>query len=377
MVVRPTSETVFYNAFARWIKSYRDLPLKINQWANVVRWEMRTRPFLRTSEFMWQEGHTAHATKEEALECAVEHQQLYIDVARDLLAIPVVAGPKTDSEKFAGADTTLTLEAMMQDGKALQLCTSHLLAESFPKAFGVQFQDKDGKVQSPWCTSWGWTTRSVGATIMVHGDENGLVIPPRVAPIQVMVVPIFKTDEQKAAVLEYVDKISAQLKDAGIRVEADLDETKTPGHKFNQTELKGIPVRLEVGPRDLESQSCMMVSRVGQDAEGKRHKTSVKFDSLSEVVSETLDEIHNAMYERAKGFLEANTFQADSYAELVDKIEQNRGFYKMHWCGSENCESQLKEIQASARVIIGQTSDKNCFSCKNPAVKEIIVAKSY
>lgn len=377
LVVRPTSETLFYTMFAKWISSYRDLPLKINQWANVVRWEMRSRPFLRTTEFFWQEGHTAHETHEEAWQTALKHQELYRVFAEEFLAIPTIPGPKTDSEKFAGAHTTLTLEAMMQDGRALQLCTSHLLAESFPRAFGVSFQDRDGKVKTPWCTSWGWTTRSIGAMIMVHGDSAGLVIPPKIAPIQVIIVPIFKTPEQESAVLSYCEKILSVLIAGGLRVKIDSDATKTPGNKFHDSELKGIPLRIEVGPRDLEAGSCMFAPRI-KISDDEKGKFSVMFDDLAHRAGQVLEQIHGLMLERARGFLFENIHEAESFDELSVKLEQNRGFYKIFWCASPECEAKLKEIRASARVVVQTNApDSPCFYCKKTTNLRIIAAKSY
>lgn len=377
LVVRPTSETLFYTMFARWISSYRDLPLKINQWANVVRWEMRSRPFLRTAEFFWQEGHTAHETQEEAWQTALRHQQIYKEFAEEFLAIPAIPGPKTDSEKFAGAHTTFTLEAMMQDGRALQLCTSHLLAESFPRAFGVSFQDREGKVKTPWCTSWGWTTRSIGAMIMVHGDSAGLVIPPKIAPIQVIIVPIYKTSEQESAVLNYCQKILSVLIASGIRGKLDSDATKTPGSKFHDSELKGIPLRIEVGPRDLEANSCMFAPRIRLSEEGKG-KFSVQFEDLASRVEQTLVQIHELMLERARSFLAENIYEAGTFQELSEKIEQNRGFYKIFWCRSSECEAKLKEIKASARVVVETNAAENsCFYCQKMTTLRIIAAKSY
>ncbi len=377
LVVRPTSETLFYSMFARWIKSYRDLPLKINQWANVVRWEMRSRPFLRTTEFFWQEGHTAHETQEEAWQTALRHQEIYRAFAQDFLAIPAIAGPKTDSEKFAGAHTTLTLEAMMQDGRALQLCTSHLLAESFPRAFGVSFQDPQGKLKTPWCTSWGWTTRSIGAVVMIHGDQAGLVLPPKIAPIQIIIVPIFKTAEQSSVILDYADKIASELKKAGLRVKIDCDQTKTPGNKFYESELKGIPLRIEVGPKDLEAGGCLFAPRI-KISDHEKGKFSVKLDDVVEVAQKTLGQIHDLMLERARSFLAENIYQADTFEELSAALEEKRGFYKVFWCADPECEAKLKEIKASARVIVeNESSSNHCFYCKKPSKKRIIAAKSY
>ena len=275
LVVRPTSETIIYSMFSRWIKSWRDLPLKINQWANVVRWEMRTRPFIRSTEFLWQEGHTAHYSHEEAEQMAAQALDAYQDIYENYLAIPVLRGQKSDSEKFAGGEKTYTLEGMMQDGKALQLCTSHILAQSFPEAFGVKFQDKDGTIKTPYCTSWGFTTRSIGAMIMVHGDQNGLIIPPRIAPVQCVIIPIYKTDAEKDAVLQKAEQIKSTLEKSeleksslganGFRVVLDNDENKTPGSKFYEWELKGVPVRIEIGPKDLEKNQAVFVNRVEQD----------------------------------------------------------------------------------------------------------------
>lgn len=378
LVVRPTSETIIYQMFSRWIKSYRDLPLKINQWANVVRWEMRTRPFIRTSEFLWQEGHTAHASRQEALESTELHRDLYAEFFKDFLAIPLLTGAKTDTERFAGADTTLTIEAMMQDGRALQCGTSHLLSENFPKVFGVEFQDKDGKLKTPWCSSWGTTTRMIGAVVMVHGDEKGLVLPPKIAPIQLMVVPIFKTEEQKIVVFEFANKIVELLTAEGVRTKADLDEAKSPGFKFNETEIRGIPLRIEVGPRDLEADCCTIVSRINEKtAEGKTQKATVQISALAAYVKTMLEEIQTQMFKKAECLMTENTFEVNSFEALSKQIKVLPGFYKVFWCNNPACEATLKDIQMSARVIIGQGADKKCFVCSKSAKYQIIVAKAY
>ena len=377
LVVRPTSETMVYHMFARWIKSHRDLPLKINQWANVVRWEMRTRPFLRTSEFLWQEGHTAHATAYEAWQTTCQFRDLYVQFFREVLAIPLLTGPKTPRERFAGAEQTLTIEALMQDGRALQAGTSHLLSASFPEAFGVQFQAADGSMQVPRCTSWGSTTRMLGAVIMVHGDKNGLVLPPKIAPIQVLIVPIYKTEEQRQAVFAYAQAICLTLCAQNIRAQVDLNEHKTPGFKFNQSELQGIPLRIEVGPRDLESNSCLLAARFDQEINGKKPKLAVALSELVAVVAEKLTQIQQAMFAKAQHFMTQNTFTATSFAELATKLETQRGFYRVFWCGDDNCEAKLKDIQASARLLIGSIDHMHCFVCSKVAQSEIVVARAY
>jgi len=374
-VIRPTSETMVYHMFSRWITSWRDLPLKINQWANVVRWEMRTRAFLRTTEFLWQEGHTAHATKEEAIEMALHMLNVYRELAQDILAIPVVTGVKTESERFAGADATHTFEALMPDGKALQMGTSHILAESFPAAFDVTFQDKDGTTKSPMCTSWAITTRLIGALVMTHGDDNGLVIPPRIAPIQVAIIPIYKTDEQRSAVLEKAEQLKKELEKHNMSVTIDKHDHKTPGAKFYHWEVRGVPVRLELGPRDLESNKVVVVNRIEQDRAKK--KQFVSCDDLVDVVQKTLDQIQATLYEKAVQKRDSQWHQADKLEDFGQVMQKSNGMFQVGWCGSAQCEETLKPFSGTIRCIIEKRLHQSCFSCTKESLQDVLVAKAY
>jgi len=373
-VIRPTSETIIYHMFSRWIKSWRDLPLKVNQWANVVRWEMRTRPFLRTTEFLWQEGHTAHATKEEAVAFAESILELYRVLAEDFLAIPVVTGRKSKSEQFAGGERTLTFEGLMQDGKALQMGTSHVLAQSFPRSFDVFFQDKDGTITSPHCTSWGITTRLIGAIIMVHGDDRGLVLPVPVAPIQVVIVPIFKTDEEKEKVLAAAQAIAAACKTEHIRAFIDEDTEKTPGAKFFHWEVRGVPVRIEIGPRDVAAGSCMMMDRLSRDKKDK------KPCALTEVIStlkNTFVTYQKNLFEKAKQRRAAQWYHVKTFDEVATQLEQKPGFYQVGWCGNGECEASLKDIKATIRCCLQEHKQEYCFVCGAKSTGDVLVAKSY
>ncbi len=377
LVVRPTSETIIYHMFEKWIKSYRDLPLKINQWANVVRWEMRTRPFLRTTEFLWQEGHTAHADEAEATDFTKQILDMYVDLANNFLAMPVLAGNKTETERFAGAKITMSIEAMMGDGKALQLGTSHLLEHSFPEAFGVKFQDKDGNLKSPWCTSWAVTTRLIGAIIMVHGDEKGLALPPKIAPIQVAIVPIKKSGTDTTALDAYVSKIMTALKGAGIRHKL-FDDGSTPGQRYHETEMLGIPLRIEVGLRDAEQNSFMVAARKFDPQFGVEKKFTVNFDdTTAENMKAALDKIQKLMYLQAEKFLHVNIFTASCLEELKKGFEQNPGFYEVFYCNGSTCEQALKAIQGTFRVIRGSGEGSNCFGCGHAAKVKVIAAKAY
>lgn len=380
LIVRPTSETIIYYMFAKWIKSYRDLPLKINQWANVVRWEMRTRPFLRTSEFLWQEGHTAHETEEEAHAVAAQHLALYVDFLKDFLAIPVISGKKPDSEKFAGAKITFTMEPMMRDGKALQVGTSHLLDHNFPKAFDVQFQDKDGGISTPWCTSWGATTRLIGALIMVHGDlESGLVLPPKVAPYQISIVPIRKSGENRAIIDEYLQKIVAALDAAGIRY-LILDDDTSPGARFFVSEQKGIPMRIEFGQRDISANNVVISPRLVDSSYGLEKKQVASLDGLGDFCQKFLGIFQDFLFKRAQAFLANHRFTASSFDNLAKGLSNNPGFYEVDWCSSAECETKIKSISATFRVVLNDNldhSDSTCFACKEKARIRIIVAKAY
>ncbi|KKP24747.1 MAG: Proline-tRNA ligase [candidate division TM6 bacterium GW2011_GWF2_28_16] len=375
LVIRPTSETMIYYMFSRWIKSWRDLPLKINQWANVVRWEMRTRPFLRTTEFLWQEGHTAHVSQQEAIEFAQSILNLYKDFVENYLAIPVIAGKKSDSERFAGADITMTIEGLMQDGKALQLCTSHVLAHSFSNAFEIQFQDKDNNLSSPYCTSWGATTRLIGALIMSHGDQNGLIMPPKIAPIQVVIVPIYKTEEDKNIVLLKASEIAKKLENKNISVLLDSDDQETPGAKFFKWEIKGVPVRLEIGPKDIQNNQVVLVNRLEQDKAKK--KTFVSIDNLEKEVENLLENIQQELFKQAKNRLEKNINKAEKLVDFVKNLEDKNGAYKVGWCGSSECEAKLKEHKASIRCLLDTKENKACFFCSKSSTTDIIVAKAY
>lgn len=373
-VVRPTSETIIYHMFAKWIKSWRDLPLKVNQWANVIRWEKRTRAFLRTTEFLWQEGHTAHATKEDAQKTALEMLEIYRSFAVDYLAIPVITGEKPESERFAGADATYTFEAMMQDGKALQMGTSHMLARSFSAAFDVKFQNAQGEMESPYCTSWGSTTRLIGALVMVHGDEKGLVMPPRIAPIQIVIIPIYKDESQKEAVLGVVNKLAQDLKQANIRVHIDLDEHKTPGAKFFHWEIKGVPLRAEIGPKDVQNNQAVMAQRlITPDTK----KQFIPLNDLVATISKKLDQIHADMYEKAVQNRKTQWYTGEKISVFGKQLDENNGFYQTGWCRAANCEAQIKEFKGTIRCIIPEKKLTTCFGCDAASVSDILIAKAY
>lgn len=374
-VVRPTSETIIYHMFAKWITSWRDLPLKVNQWANVVRWEMRTRPFVRSAEFLWQEGHTAHATLEEAVEMATQALEIYRELYEDFLAIPAIVGIKSESERFAGAEQTYTIEGLMRDGKALQMCTSHVLAQSFPASFGVSFQDKDGTVKSPFCTSWGLTTRSIGALVMTHGDQNGLIMPPRVAPIQGIIVPIYKTPEERAAVLAKAESLQRTLVDAGFRIEIDRDDQSSPGAKFYRWEVRGVPVRIEIGPKDLEKQHVVLANRAQEDKALK--KQFVVFDQLPEAFGTLCDHIQALLYTKAKERMMAQWCQAETLAEIGQGLEEKGGLYQTGWCGQASCEEKVKEAKGTIRCLLKEKKHSNCFSCQQQSKNDILIAKAY
>jgi prolyl-tRNA synthetase len=378
LVIRPTSETIIYHMFARWIHSWRDLPLKINQWANVIRWEMRTRAFLRTTEFLWQEGHTAHATHEQALQMALDAREMYKDFVQNYLAIPVIAGTKSDSERFAGAEKTFCIEAIMPDGKALQMGTTHLLAHSFPKSFEILFQDKDGSMKTPYCSSWGVSTRMIGGLIMCHGDELGLVFPPKIAPIQTVIVPIYRKNEDKSKILEVAQKLQSNLASINIRVVIDDDKTKTPGAKFFHWEVRGVPLRIEIGPKDIEKQSVVLAIR-----HKEKKKQFVPIDQVEKAVSETLDEIQNSLFERAQKRL-IDKIEHGEKLETFSKALEEGGVFQTGWCGSAKCEERLKPHKGSIRCILDKkahTSGLNppakCFACEKESASDVIIAKSY
>ncbi len=373
LVVRPTSEVIIGTMYARWIKSWRDLPVLINQWANVVRWEKVTRPFLRTTEFLWQEGHTAHETGDEAQEETLKILALYKDCLETELAIPVVDGQKSESEKFAGAARTYSVEALMGDGRALQAGTSHNLGQNFAKAFGIQFQGRDKTLQHVWTTSWGMTTRLIGAVIMVHGDDNGLILPPRVAPYQVVIVPIPRGNWQET-VLPRAREIQETLQARGIRVMLDARDAYTPGWKFAEWELRGVPLRIAIGPKDIEK-SVVEVAR-----RDTREKTSMPMAGLADAIAARLDEIQQALFDRALKFREEHTTRVTSYDEFKEVMEGRPGFVIAGWCGSEECEAQIKaDTQATLRNIPfgGEKVTGTCVKCGRPSIGEAWFAKAY
>ena len=373
VIVRPTSETVIWAMYKKWIQSYRDLPLLINQWANVVRWEMRTRLFLRTSEFIWQEGHTAHATAQEALEETLLILGLYRKLAEDYLAMPVHTGLKSESEKFAGAEQTYCIEALMGDKRALQAGTSHNLGQNFAKAFDVTFQTKDNKEELVYATSWGVSTRLVGAVIMTHGDDKGLRLPPKIAPYQIVVVPIFRDEESKALVKDYLSLILSKLKDAGIRVHEDWRK-ESPGFKFNEWEMKGVPLRLEVGPKDVENKKAVLVRRDNGE------KIFVQKDEVAEKAPKILDDIQESLFNEAKAFRQENTHQVSSYDEFKETIANKGGFVRCGWDGTRESERSIKEeTKATIRVIPFDENPQKlkCIYSGKPARHEVLFAKAY
>lgn len=373
LIVRPTSETIIWSTYKNWIQSYRDLPILINQWANVVRWEMRTRLFLRTAEFLWQEGHTAHATEAEALEEAKKMLNVYADFVENFMAIPVVKGVKSPNERFAGALETFCIEALMQDGKALQAGTSHFLGQNFAKAFDVTFVDKNNKQDYVWATSWGVSTRLIGALIMAHSDDNGLVLPPTLAPHQVVIVPIYKQPEQLAAITEKAEKIMNLLKKAGISVKYDDDDTKKPGWKFAEYELKGVPVRLAIGARDLENNTVEVARR------DTLTKTTVSADNIEIYVSELLAEIQKNIYQKAFDFRTSVTREVNSYEEFKVEIEKG-GFLLCHWDGTPETEEKIKEeTKATIRCIPleGDQTPGVCMVTGKPSKQRVIFARAY
>ena len=375
LVIRPTSETIIGTAYAKWIQSYRDLPILINQWNSVVRWEMRTRLFLRTLEFFWQEGHTAHATYEEAEAETRQMVSIYVDFAVNEAAVPVIAGRKSDTEKFAGADVTYALEAMMGDRKALQFCTSHNLGQNFAKAFEIRYLDKEGKLQHCWTTSWGLSTRVIGAIIMVHGDDQGLILPPRLAPFQVVIVPIFKNDQEKSAVMEAASRLRGELVAAGIRVKTDERDGISPGFKFNDWEMRGVPLRIEIGPKDVAKGSVVFARR---DKPGKEGKWFVSQDGLAAQAAKTLGEIQTALHDRALAFRIANTHDVTDRADFKAAVE--KGFAFAFWCGSSECEAKIKEeTKATMRCIPLEQpgGEGRCVYCRQPARERAIFGRAY
>ncbi len=374
LIIRPTSETIIWDTYRTWIQSYRDLPLLINQWANVVRWEMRTRLFLRTTEFLWQEGHTAHATREEALEETEKMLNVYADFAENWMAIPVLRGIKSANERFAGAVETYCIEALMQDGKALQAGTSHFLGQNFAKAFDVKFLSKENQFDYVWATSWGVSTRLIGALIMAHSDDNGLVLPPKLAPIQVVIIPIFKNDEQLAQVSEKANEITAELKKAGIRVKYDGRDTYKPGWKFNEYEFKGVPLRIAIGPRDLENGTVEIARR------DTLEKATYQMTDITQKVEHLLDSIQANMYQKALTFREENTFRADTWEEFNRLLDDKGGFILAHWDGTPETEQIIKDkTKATIRLIpLNNIQEQGkCIYTGNPSTQRVVFARSY
>jgi len=374
LIVRPTSETIIWDTYRKWIQSYRDLPLLINQWANVVRWEMRTRLFLRTTEFLWQEGHTAHATKGEALFETEQMLDIYADFAENYMAIPVIKGLKTESERFAGALETYCIEALMQDGKALQAGTSHFLGQNFAKAFDVKFTAKDGKQDYVWASSWGVSTRLIGALIMTHSDDNGLVIPPNLAPDQVVIVPIYRNDEQFDIVSKVANEVMKELRAKGIRVKFDNRDTHKPGWKFNEYELKGVPVRLAIGPRDVENGTLELARR------DTLTKESISRNEVADIVVPLMDEIQKNLFNKAKNYRTENTSQVSSYEEFKEVLESKGGFIYAHWDGTKETEEKIKnETKATIRCIPLDAKEEHgqCMVTGKPSSKKVLFAKAY
>ena len=374
LIVRPTSETIIWNTYKNWIQSYRDLPILINQWANVVRWEMRTRLFLRTAEFLWQEGHTAHATKQEAIEETEKMIGVYADFVENYMAVPVIKGLKSENERFAGALETYSIEALMQDGKALQSGTSHFLGQNFAKAFDVKFASKEGKEEYVWATSWGVSTRLMGALIMAHSDDNGLVLPPRLAPFQVVIVPIYKNDEQLSAISNKVDEIVKKLKAKGISVKFDKSDNKKPGWKFAEYELKGVPVRLAMGPRDLENGTVEIARR------DTLEKSVVSIDGIEDYIEKLLDEIQHSIFKKAYDFRTANTTKVDSYDEFKDILKNRGGFILAHWDGTSETEEKIKtETKATIRCLPMDFEEEEgvCIYSGKPSKRRVLFALAY
>jgi prolyl-tRNA synthetase len=374
LIVRPTSEAIIWNTYKNWIQSYRDLPILINQWANVVRWEMRTRLFLRTAEFLWQEGHTAHATKEEALVEARKMLDVYSEFAETFMAVPVIKGIKTENERFAGADDTYCIEGMMQDGKALQMGTSHFLGQNFAKAFDVKFQSKEGKLEYVWATSWGVSTRLMGALIMTHSDDEGLVLPPKLAPIHVVIVPVYRSDEDLETIKLAMQPLSAELKAAGLTVKFDDRDTYKPGYKFAEWELKGVPVRLAVGMRDLESGSVEVARR------DTKEKFAVPMGDLRARILTLMDEIQQNLFDRAAKYREEKTQEVNNWDEFLEVINVKEGFAIAHWDGTGETEEKIKELtKATIRCIpLGCAEEAGvCVYSGKPSAGRVVFAKAY
>ncbi|MEN9858177.1 MAG: hypothetical protein RIT50_299 [Bacteroidota bacterium] len=374
LVVRPTSEAIIWNTYKNWIQSYRDLPILVNQWANVVRWEMRTRLFLRTAEFLWQEGHTAHATQAEAIEETVRMLDVYADFVENWMAVPVIKGIKTPNERFAGAEDTYCIEALMQDGKALQAGTSHFLGQNFAKAFDVKFSDRENKLDYVWATSWGVSTRLIGALVMAHSDDDGLILPPRIAPVQVVIVPIYKGDEQKSLIDEKVNGIVNELKNAGVRVKYDNSDQARPGWKFAEYEMKGVPLRIAIGARDLEQGVAELARR------DTKEKRSVSMDTLVEVIQTELVAIQQQLLNRARSFRDAHITPADTWEEFENVLDSKTGFVAAHWDGTPETEEAIKEkTKATIRCIpLNNPAEKGaCILTGKPSTQRVLFARAY
>jgi prolyl-tRNA synthetase len=371
LIVRPTSETIIHAMFARWIRSWRDLPLKINQWANVVRWEMRPRPFIRTTEFFWQEGHTAHATYQEAHEEVLMMLKEYVDLAQNMLAIPVIAGRKPEMEKFPGAEKTYTFEGMMQDGKAVQMGTSHLLSQSFAHSFDMMYQDEKGERRYPYLTSWGATTRLVGTVIMVHGDQKGLILPPKIAPIQTVIVPITKSNADNELIIRTAFELQQRLALVGIRAHVDSDLHKSPGAKFYHWELKGVPLRIELGPRDIAAGSAVLTDRLSMA------KDTVLLSNLEDTVIARLDTLQKELFNRALKYRQERLYHVEKLLTFGPQLAEKAGFYQTGWCGDTACEQKLREYQGTIRCVLDEITATHCFVCDKKSQGDVIIAKAY
>jgi prolyl-tRNA synthetase len=374
LIVRPTSETIIWNTYKTWIQSYRDLPLLINQWANVVRWEMRTRLFLRTTEFLWQEGHTAHATSQEAIDETLQMLNVYAEFAEEWMAMPVIKGVKSINERFAGAEDTYCIEAMMQDGKALQAGTSHFLGQNFAKAFDVKFSDKENKLDHVWATSWGVSTRLIGALVMAHSDDDGLVLPPKLAPIQVVIIPIYKGDEQKNAIDEKVKSFMKDFKSLGISVKYDDDDSRRPGWKFAEYEMKGVPVRIAIGARDLEKNVAEVARR------DNKTKESLSMDGLANTVQILLNDIQENIYQKAKTYRDEHITKADTWDEFVRLLDEKGGFISAHWDGTAETEEKIKELtKATIRCIpLNNVKEEGkCILTGKSSTERVLFARAY
>lgn len=374
LIVRPTSETIIWDTYKNWIQSYRDLPVLCNQWANVVRWEMRTRLFLRTAEFLWQEGHTAHATREEAIEETEKMLQVYADFAENFMAIPVLKGIKSPNERFAGADETYCIEALMQDGKALQAGTSHFLGQNFAKAFDVKFLNKENQLEYVWATSWGVSTRLIGALIMTHSDDQGLIVPPKLAPLQVVIIPIYKTEEERNEISQKANTLMQKLKEKNISVKYDDDDSKRSGWKFNEYEMKGVPVRVAIGPRDLKNNQAEVARR------DTFEKNSISFDKLPDNIETLLENIQTNLYNRALAFREENTRKVDTWDDFMETLENKGGFILAHWDGTAETEEEIKEkSKATIRCIPleGELEEGKCILTGKPSKQRVYFARAY